>query len=100
MSEVRDFPLPVVRDSKSNVKEYSLLDWAYRVREELDEALAADSPIYRAEEIADTITVCVSWLNAMGYSEQARSFLFRKVNEKNKNRGYMEEFKCAESVHQ
>ena len=37
-----DLPRPVVRDSKSSVSTYSELDWVYRVREELDEALAAE----------------------------------------------------------
>ena len=46
---------------------------------------------YMAEEIADIITVCISYLNAKGYDEKARSELFAKVNEKNEKRGYFEE---------
>ena len=86
-----DLPHPVIRDSKSAVEDYSELDWVFRVREELDEALAAKKRSDKAEEIADAITVCFSWLDALGYDEQARAALFRKVNQKNIGRGYMEE---------
>ena len=43
------------------------------------------------EEIADIITVCISYLNANGYDEEKRSELFAKVNEKNEKRGYFKE---------
>lgn len=41
-----------------------------------------------AEELTDVITVCVSWLDALGYDEEMRSEVQRLVNEKNKERGY------------
>jgi len=41
-----------------------------------------------ALELTDVITVCVSWLNALGYDEYMRGELHRLVNEKNKSRGY------------
>ena len=41
-----------------------------------------------AIELTDIITVCVSWLDALGYDEEARGELHRRVNEKNKDRGY------------
>ena len=41
-----------------------------------------------AEELTDVIHVCVSWLNAEGWDEEARGELHRYVNEKNKARGY------------
>ena len=41
-----------------------------------------------AEELTDVIHVCVSWLNAEGWDEEARGDLHRLVNEKNKRRGY------------
>lgn len=41
-----------------------------------------------AEKIANIITVCISYLNAIGYDEKERSELFAKVNEKNEKRGY------------
>ncbi|WP_314667119.1 hypothetical protein [uncultured Selenomonas sp.] len=41
-----------------------------------------------AMELTDVIHVCVSWLNAEGWDEEARGELHRRVNEKNKKRGY------------
>ena len=41
-----------------------------------------------AEELTDVIHVCVSWLDAEGWDEEARGELHRYVNEKNKARGY------------
>lgn len=55
-------------------------------REYPDRAKAAKDRI--ALELTDVIHVCVSWLNAMGYDEEARGELHRLVNEKNKERGY------------
>lgn len=42
----------------------------------------------RALELTDVITVCVSWLDADGWDEEARGELQREVNEKNRERGY------------
>ena len=55
-------------------------------REYPDRAKAAKDHI--ALELTDVIHVCVSWLDAMGYDEKARGNLHRRVNEKNKKRGY------------
>lgn len=44
-----------------------------------------------AMELTDVITVCVSWLYAMGYDEVARGEVQRRVNEKNRKRGYHDE---------
>lgn len=41
-----------------------------------------------ALELTDVIHVCVSWLNAEGWDEEARGELHRRVNEKNKAREY------------
>ena len=41
-----------------------------------------------AEELTDVITVCVSWLHALGYDEEMRGELQKRINEKNKARGY------------
>ena len=41
-----------------------------------------------ALELTDVITVCVSWLNALGYDEYMRGELHPLVNEKNKSRGH------------
>ena len=91
MYDACDLPRPVVRDSKRSVSTCSELDWVYRVREELDEALAAKTWAEKGEEIVDAITVCVSWLESLGFDEHARVELFRRVNAKNQARGYMEE---------
>ena len=42
----------------------------------------------RALELTDVITVCVSWLEADGWDEEARGELQREVNENNYERGY------------
>lgn len=41
-----------------------------------------------AMELTDVIHVCISWLDAEGWDEAARGDLHRRVNEKNKKRGY------------
>ena len=41
-----------------------------------------------AEKLTEIITVCTSWIDALGYDEEKRGELQRLVNEKNKARGY------------
>ena len=41
-----------------------------------------------ALELTDVIHVCVSWLDAECWDEEARGELHRRVNEKNRERGY------------
>ena len=41
-----------------------------------------------AEKLTDIITVCTSWIHALGYDEERRSELQKRVNKKNKARGY------------
>ena len=41
-----------------------------------------------AEKLTEIITVCTSWIDALGYDEEARGKLQERVNEKNKARGY------------
>lgn len=81
-------PLPVARDGDREVKSYTKFDWMAKVMEELGEAGKAATLPRMAEEIADVITVGISWLNAMGYNEKARAEIFRAVNAKNRARGY------------
>ena len=70
-------PRPVVRDGNGKlIKDHTPRDFY------LEDV---------AEEIADIITVCISYLDANGYDEEKRSELFAKVNEKNEKRGYFEE---------
>ena len=47
-----------------------------------------DAEVLLAEELTDVITVCVSWLHALGYDEYLRGEVQKRVNEKNKERGY------------
>jgi len=41
-----------------------------------------------ALKLTEVITVCTSWLHALGYDEYLRGELQRLVNEKNRERGY------------
>ena len=47
-----------------------------------------DAEVTLAEELTDVITVCVSWLHALGYDEYLRSEVQKRINEKNHRRGY------------
>ena len=100
-------PRPVIRDGNGKLtKDYMLRDWYLKLQEEIFESVdtifrnafewelgrsysATDDEV--AEEIADVITVCISYLNARGYDEKKRSEIFAKVNEKNGKRGYFKE---------
>jgi len=42
-----------------------------------------------AEKLTNVITVCTSWLHALGYDEYLRGEVQKRVNEKNKKRGYV-----------
>lgn len=42
-------------------------------------------------ELTDVITLCTSWLDALGCDEEERDEWQRRVNEKNRMRGYHEE---------
>lgn len=56
-----------------------------------DKAGVVDVENRLAMELTDVITVCVSWLYALGYDEVGRGEVQRRVNEKNKARGYHDE---------
>ena len=66
------------------VQEAKDMDECVLLEERLSAAHAKDR---LAEELTDVITVCVSWLDALGYDENARGEVQRRVNEKNKKRG-------------
>ena len=98
---MKNFPRPVKNDGTFLTKHYETFDWFAKLNEELDEAkynaAAADESgeDYKenlAEELADLMTCCVSWLDVLGYDEEKRSSLFAKVNEKNEQRGYFDEY--------
>ena len=78
-----------------------ILDWAAKLNKEVYEIIrrtayierladeADDDDVERlAEELTNVITVCTSWLAALGYDEARRGELQRLVNEKNRERGY------------
>ena len=103
-------PVPVRRDNrKFPVAGYSFDEWFLKIAEEVFEAHAEakETRTYSqkndgtiivkrksldrlAEELTDVITVCTSFLNAIGFDQDARAYLQRKVNQKNLMRGYME----------
>ena len=85
-----ELPMPVRNDGVESVMRYSHAQWARKVKEELGEALDAGGPEEMAEEITDIITVCTSWLEAMGYDMHDRMRLCKAVNIKNQSRGYFE----------
>ena len=92
-------PRPVVCDGNGRLtNDYSPRDWYLKLQEEIFEVMEAiacgrddfdDNHI--AEEIADVITVCISWLETLGYDEEKRSEIFAAVHEKNEKRGYFKE---------
>jgi len=77
------------------------LEWAAKLNKEVYEVIrgvayierladeADDDDVERlAEELTNIITVCTSWLDALGYDEYLRGEVQKRVNEKNKKRGY------------
>ncbi len=100
-------PRPVIRDKDGKLvkEEYDFRDWYLKLQEEFFE-IAEASAFFQAglevpgltenyerlaEELADLITVCISYLENLDYDEKARSELFAKVNAKNEKRGYFKE---------
>ena len=93
-------PRPVIRDGNGKLtKNYSTRDWFMKLQEEIFEVQRDNNlnevkyghPFFIAEELADVITVCISYMDALGYDEEKRSKFFARVNEKNEKRGYFKE---------
>lgn len=93
-------PIPCVKFRNASTKE-----WMEKLAEETEEVIGEADLInldldgiirnrqvnvHLAEELTDVITVCVSWLDALGYDEDERDEWQRRVNEKNRLRGYHE----------
>ena len=102
-------PRPVIRDGNGKlIKYHTSRDFYLKLQEEIFEVMELKDLLERsclitpenehlaAEEIADIITVCISYLNALGYDEEKRSEIFRRVNEKNEKRGYFKEIDSDE----
>ncbi len=85
-----EIPIPVRNDGKRSVEEYTYSDWKDKICEELNEVMTAESSDEKAEELCDIITVCTSFLEAIGYDLKGRKKLFRKINIKNDARGYFD----------
>lgn len=84
-------PRPVIHDGNGKlIKNYTPRDFYLKFQEEIFEEFE-DKEYVNHYEIADVITVCISYLNAIGYNEEGRSEIFRRVNEKNEKRGYFKE---------
>ena len=77
--------------AKLNEEMYEVMREAAYIERLADEADDEDK-LYLATclaiELTDVIHVCVSWLDAIGYNEEARGDLHWLVNEKNRARGY------------
>lgn len=87
-------PRPVIRDrDKKLIKNQTEKEFIMKLQEEIKEVEDSGTNEETAEEIADIITVCISYLNKLGYDENKRSKLFAKVNEKNEKRGYFKDAK-------
>ena len=87
-----ELPLPVKKDKfGGSVANYDEREWFLKLQEELYEAFSTVSIQERAEELTDVITVCTSYLHALGFDHNARAELQRAVNEKNIKRGYFKE---------
>ena len=85
-------PRPVIRDGNNKlVENYTHDEWFAKIMEEVFEAHEADDKESLGYELADIITVCTSYLNALGYDERACAEFYRHVNFKNEQRGYFEE---------
>lgn len=78
-----------------------IVDWAAKLNKEVYEVIrrtayikrladeADDDDVERlAEKLTDIITVCTSWLHALGYDEYLRGEVQKRINEKNQARGY------------
>lgn len=102
-------PHPVTFDGKRSTSEYTLRSWLAKLKEEVSEVEAEVDKVGNmtnpdtliltntqkeekindlAEELTDVITVCASTLNWLGWTLYGRAQLQKKVNAKNRKRGY------------
>lgn len=101
----QDLPMPVLHDKHQTYDaNTSVRTWFQKLQEEVMEAhekavyyqLAGEDDEDRraglAEELTDIKTVCETYLHALGYDGCERAAIQRRVNEKNKRRGYLVPF--------
>ena len=77
--------------AKLNEETYEVMRDAAHIELIADEADDEDKSSLAtclAIDLTDVIHVCVSWIAALGFNEEARGDLHRMVNEKNKARGH------------
>lgn len=87
-----ELPVPVKKDNFGwSVANYVDRQWFLKLQKEIFEAFNATSNQERAQELTDVITVCVSYLETLGFDQNARAELQRAVNVKNAARGYFKE---------
>lgn len=86
---------PVVRDKLGRkIAEYSLRHFYEKMSEELleaHEAAVVGSTGQEATELLDLMTACTTRLKALKMSERELNRLQKKIYERNKERGYLEE---------
>ena len=73
--------------AKLNEEVYEVIRRAAYVERIADEADDDDDEACLAEDLTNVITVCTSWLAALGYDEARRGELQKRINEENKKRG-------------
>lgn len=94
--------MPVLHDRHQTYDaNTSVRTWFQKLQEEVMEAhekavyyqLAGEDDEERraglAEELTDVKTVCETYLHALGYDDRERAAIQRRVNAKNKRRGYL-----------
>ena len=84
----------------ANLRKYSSRDWYLKLLEKIFAAVMTyqskqnflDANDYdiedysfpeTAEQIANLVADCISWLECLGFDEKKRSQLFQKINQKN-----------------
>ena len=95
MRKMIPMPSPCVRVGERDLKDCSSKEWFLKIGEELFEAVEAKAmqrqypSLYEgalAEELMDIITVCRSYLHALGYDGDKLENLVIKIDDKNRER--------------
>ena len=84
-AETIEWVAKLAEETSEVVQEAKDMDECVQLEERLSAAHAKDR---LAEELTDVITLCTSWLHALGYDEYLRGEVQKRVNEKNRERGY------------
>ena len=87
-ADALDWVAKLIEKTNEAVHEARIVRNLARANEDILNKLLQEARKLLAEDLTDVIHVCVSWLDAEGWDEEARGELHRLVNEKNKARGY------------